>query len=602
MSNILRFFVSCIISLAVFQAAMAESAYEFASNFFQAKRTIQASKSGSSSKPKLTAIEIPGTNVQVFKRSNGGFVALDSVDGQWVVSAYSETGDINADNASQMEIIGKMLVNSDSLSLKRYSSIKKPGTPIKGPWITTQWNQDEPFNRFCPYDTLENKRTPVGCSTVAFAQLMYYYKVPNHTTFHRNEWDKMKLSYNDSYTEEEANAVALFMADIAQEACAVSFNAKGSTGNIPNFYTGYSKIDVDRYDGIAFCNETDAPQIVVTTGFPDSHAVIMDGIDSNGYWHLNWGWGGSWDGWYPPDKFEIIYGGVDVTHHAADYQVFPNPNPANYRPRLRMKDGIGVDKTYVKPGENLSVTFKNIEYLYTDKMNFSFKNACLSVSVGYYYPFKWRMAYSLSKDRNDGSTRVYRPGYVGRKYFPSATIDSKTLENENQTGRDIVYEFALPDIPCDTIIIRPEYYLSLTYYGHGNYDIGMIPVKRWPYERGEYTISSSDEWEPFVYSNANNAFVSGNLESMVPEVLLLSKQTDGSFKVEPLSLDALIMNLIGEGVSSLDNAVIDNENKREATGYYNLSGQYSDNPFDGFNIVRYSDGTAQKRIITNSLR
>lgn len=602
MNITLRIFISCIISLAVFQSAMAQSAYDFAVKFFKAKGTLQDGKSKSRSNSKLTAIEIPSSNVQVFKRSNGGWVALVSVNGQWVVSAYSENGDINTDNASQMETIGEMFSHTDPMSLKNYSSIKSPGTPIKGPWITTQWNQNEPFNRFCPYDTLENKRTPVGCSTVAFAQLMYYYKAPSHTRFHRNEWEKMKLSYNDGYTEEEANAVALFMADVAQEACGVSFMVDGSSGVIPSFYTGYTKIELGRFDGPAFCNEADAPQVVVTQGFPVGHAVIMDGIDSNGYWHLNWGWGGSWDGWYPPDNFQIVYGGTEVTHHVAEYQTFPNPNPENYKPSLRMRGGVGVNKKYVKPGDKVTVTYKDIEYLYTDKMNFSFQYTHLSVGIGYYYPFRWRMAYSLSKDLHSGSMRVYNPGYVGMHYYPSETIDNKSLGKDNQTGRDIVYEFTIPELPCDTMILRPEYYMSLTYYGHGNYDIGLITVKRWPYDRGEYTIGASFGWEPFVYSNPNSAFVSGDMESMVPEVLLLSKQADGSFKIEPLPLDALIMNLRGKETSNIDNIGIDVENKGEATGYYNLSGQYSDRPFDGFNIVRYSNGSAQKRIIKNLQR
>lgn len=601
MNITLRVLISCIISLAVFQSAFAESAYEFAVNFFQTKGSSEKLKSRSVATPELAALEIPGTDVRVYKRADGGFVALRQIDGQWVVSAYSETGDINADNAEQMELIGKMFADSDTQALKRYTSVTEPGIAVKGPWITTQWNQSEPFNRFCPYDTLENKRTYVGCSTVALAQLMYYYKVPSHTKFHRNEWDKMKLSYNDGYTEEEANAVALFMADVAQEACAVNFGPKQSAGSIPSFYTGYSKIEVDRFAGKDFLNEAEAPQIVATVGFPVGHAVIMDGMDSNGYWHLNWGWGGSWDGWYPPDNFDIIYE-YEVTHHVAEYQTFPNPNPENYKPSLRMRGGVSVDKSYVSPGDEVILTYKDIEYLYTDKLKFSFNNACLFVGASFYYPFRWRMLSSLSKDRNNGSLKVYNPGYLGRKYYPSETIDNKEIGSENQTGRDITYEFTVPEFPCDTMIIRPEYYLSLAWYGHGNYDIGLIPVKKWPYERGEYTIGVSTEWEPFTYCNSNSPFISGDLASMVPEILLLSKQSDGRYKIEPMSLDELIMNSRGKVESSLENIGIDNEDKRDVTDYYNLSGQYSDRPFDGFNIVRYSDGSSQKAIITNPQR
>ena len=42
----------------------------------------------------------------------------------------------------------------------------------------TQWDQGEPFNRLCPYDSVYYSRTVVGCVATAMAQIMKYWEHP----------------------------------------------------------------------------------------------------------------------------------------------------------------------------------------------------------------------------------------------------------------------------------------------------------------------------------------------------------------------------------------------------------------------------------------
>ena len=50
----------------------------------------------------------------------------------------------------------------------------------------TRWNQDDPFNRLCPYDTVYHKRTVVGCVATAMAQIMKRWNHPSCGTGHHS--------------------------------------------------------------------------------------------------------------------------------------------------------------------------------------------------------------------------------------------------------------------------------------------------------------------------------------------------------------------------------------------------------------------------------
>lgn len=195
------------------------------------------------------------------------------------------------------------------------------------PLVTAQWNQGEPFNNMCP--TYSSERAVTGCVATAMAQIMYYHKWPQGpgsgsysyvhngasisfdfgaTTF---DWNNMIDNYNSSYTNAQGRAVAQLMA-----ACGTSIRmqyAPGGSASYDNLvswalvkYFGYDAdtrfvmrdgYTLDEWNELIY-NELSNDRPVLLGGQADSggHAFVCDGYEGNGYFHINWGWGGYQDG------------------------------------------------------------------------------------------------------------------------------------------------------------------------------------------------------------------------------------------------------------------------------------------------------------------
>jgi hypothetical protein len=50
------------------------------------------------------------------------------------------------------------------------------GTTATGGWLETTWVQDEPYNQFCPLDTVDGVRSYTGCAATAVAQILNYHR------------------------------------------------------------------------------------------------------------------------------------------------------------------------------------------------------------------------------------------------------------------------------------------------------------------------------------------------------------------------------------------------------------------------------------------
>lgn len=195
--------------------------------------------------------------------------------------------------------------------------------------VKTIWNQSTPFNNLCP--TLNGSRSVTGCVATAMAQVINYHRCPadygtgTHSytwqgktlTFDygstKFDWANMIDSYKSSYTNAQATAVATLM-----YAAGVSVNmgySPSSSGavslRIPYALVNYFGFDpsaryVERdyyseedWDALVY-GELEAGRPVIYSGQSNSggHCFVCDGYRSNGYYHINWGWGGSSDGYF----------------------------------------------------------------------------------------------------------------------------------------------------------------------------------------------------------------------------------------------------------------------------------------------------------------
>lgn len=210
-----------------------------------------------------------------------------------------------------------------------YATDRKPITPM----LKTIWNQDEPFNNLCPRSGLN--RTYTGCVATAMAQVMKYFNYPEkgsgtgHCTIMSSmgmpigedtmdldvefAWNDMLNNYNGNYTATEGEAVATLM-----KACGYAVNMAYSTTASGAASTEVPKAFVDNFGYDKGCRMlerlhysiTDWEQLIYDnlrdcgpvfySGYAVSggHAFVCDGYSSEGMFHINWGWGGSYNGYF----------------------------------------------------------------------------------------------------------------------------------------------------------------------------------------------------------------------------------------------------------------------------------------------------------------
>lgn len=217
-------------------------------------------------------------------------------------------------------------------------------------FIKTSWNQGTPYSNLCPQ--IDGAAAPTGCIATAMAQIMYYYKYPTQgkgsgtyyvttykdasdtkgttTSYKRNlantyAWNKMKTSYG-LVTSDEDNAVATLMADAgASSNMQYTADASGTSdwyavrGFVNNF--GYDSLAVNRLDRDFYTDqewmdmiqtEMQAKRPILYCGVDQKdggHAFVFDGIQEDGKVHVNWGWGGTANGWYAVDVLKPMYNG-----------------------------------------------------------------------------------------------------------------------------------------------------------------------------------------------------------------------------------------------------------------------------------------------------
>ncbi len=199
--------------------------------------------------------------------------------------------------------------------------------------LTTTWAQYAPYYNATP--TVDGKQCLTGCIATALAQILNYYQYPaQYADGTKIDWANMLPSYDGAYTETQGNAVALLMARIGK-AVNMNYGTDVSTcypseienGFADEFdfivkYYGYRDYptakDEKKWKEIVF-RELSAghPVLYGGTSYKNgndnyfSHSFVIDGYDSKGRVHVNYGFGGNGDGYFPLDKLPLKYGDWD---------------------------------------------------------------------------------------------------------------------------------------------------------------------------------------------------------------------------------------------------------------------------------------------------
>ena len=285
-----------------------------------------------------TQYQLDKTTPAVFVFNNAkaeGFVWVSAEENARTILAYSDHGYFNhTDIPENMQFWLNMYANEIARAHSTHhhlgTSINQPLPNIEPLLGETAWGQGKPYNNLCPI--INGERSVAGCVATAISQIMYAHKYPekgsgsntyrigkditisedfSQTTY---DWENMLPRYKKQYTEEQANAVATLIYHTGV-ASFMSYHPQGSGAvsewamQAINTYFGYDaavkpllKDYMLEYDILStVANELQEGRPIYISGRTtneEGHAFVCDGIHSDGFIHINWGWDGSGDGFY----------------------------------------------------------------------------------------------------------------------------------------------------------------------------------------------------------------------------------------------------------------------------------------------------------------
>ena len=268
----------------------------------------------------------PSDAYYVFNNDAGGFVIIAGDDAVTPVLGYTSTGSFDAENLpdglkdllksyeQQIAALGDNYVANQTATRAAFTGEKL----LK----TAEWNQMAPFNKYTPNNYV------TGCVATAGAIVMKHHGYPaKGTGSHSYTWNGQTLTANFEHTYDWASmpakydgtndaafdGVARLMADLGV-AVEMQYDKDGSGAYIGNLvtalqkYYGYSKLShlmaiedvgAEAWNG-RLREEIDANRPVLYAASDPSgsgHAFVIDGYKDESF-SVNWGWGGSCDGFY----------------------------------------------------------------------------------------------------------------------------------------------------------------------------------------------------------------------------------------------------------------------------------------------------------------
>ncbi|MDE6655287.1 MAG: C10 family peptidase [Muribaculaceae bacterium] len=294
----------------------------------------------------VAEIEPYGDALYIVNFAPQGFAVVSADDTYYPVVGYSTTGAVHAaslpdnmDNLLREAENGvtsiKRLAKSPNVKWKAYENgaiaVSRAGGERVEPLIQVNFNQSKPYNKYCP--TAGGKQAIVGCVAVAMSQAMSVQRYPvqpygrksyacpgfgtltiDYDKEPKYDWDKI-VSGSDGWDEA---ARLMYHAGVA---VSMGYGTDGSGipsnqvyritdalkehfgyGSQVNYYWRSSyKGDWEQL----ILNELYADRAVVYNAIDTKggygHSFNIDGFDGDKMFHVNWGWGGTGNGFFRLD-------------------------------------------------------------------------------------------------------------------------------------------------------------------------------------------------------------------------------------------------------------------------------------------------------------
>lgn len=262
-------------------------------------------------------------------------------------------------------------------------------------FLTAHWTQSAPYNQFCPMDPSTSSRSYAGCPAVAMAQIINNLKTTNNTRFgdaddYLHNYAGRRYNIDDDFEEigflsfpqingyldkidslfaideqidAEKAASLIFACGVA---CQQVYTSEGSgTFCVQQAYDGYLRFGFDNC--VLFTEANDEMYEMLNENLdhgipahlavesPDGqtgHNVVVDGRREDGKYHINFGFGGSLDGWYNIPDSDFPYGMTKV--EGIILNIIPN---STSRANAAQQDGI---KIFPNPAHDF-ITIENTD-------------------------------------------------------------------------------------------------------------------------------------------------------------------------------------------------------------------------------------------------
>ena len=375
-------------------------ARQVADNFFSSA-TPRLSSHGVQTMTRL-AYTAPQERFYIFDRGGqGGFVVIAGDDRLPQVLGYGDEGDFSSTLPPSVQYWMDEM-NRQIAFLQSHDNVSAYRPPkrvtVVEPLLTSHWNQGSPFNDLCPTYTQSNGTTAhsaAGCIATAMAQVLNYHQWPAvgrgsnsyvcwvngaerlelSADFSQSvyRWDLMLDDYNQESSAESCEAVARLMLDVGISVNMGYGNSSGAYEEdalraFQRYFDYYDKsyillrdlFSAEEWDQIMI-KELAAQRPIMYCGYSTSagHAFVVDGIDANGYYHLNWGWGGSYDGYFLISALNP--GGMDFKYlQDGLFGLVPSPHADEIEDVLYLRTTMSTNTTSAQLGQEVTVYIEEL--------------------------------------------------------------------------------------------------------------------------------------------------------------------------------------------------------------------------------------------------
>ena len=265
-------------------------------------------------------------------------------------------------------------------------------TPTEG-WLETKWTQNPPYNAMVPMDLVAGLRSYAGCPAIAMAQILNYHGEINETRFDTNDdyYHNFGAGYNFWIDDDHIawdfpsyDTLNLWLDTLESTfiaggelsnslkaalcfACGVAAKQMYSsivsgTYGMEQAIMAYQRFDFSEarlvYPDDTTLNSLIAENVkgalpvhlgLLSSTGSGGHNVVVDGYNTDQFYHFNFGWGGPANGWYTLPPTGIPYGLTIIESAVLDIKSSQyTSSPANGKPSLNVF-------LYPNPAKNILV-------------------------------------------------------------------------------------------------------------------------------------------------------------------------------------------------------------------------------------------------------